>query len=278
MKVVLFCGGLGLRMGEVSARVPKPMVDVGGRPIIWHIMKYYAHHGHSDFVVCLGHQGDVIKRYFLTYNEALTNDFTLAGGSGVELATSDLSDWRITFVDTGLRSLVGERLRRVRPHLEGERYFLAHYGDTLTDAPLPTLIDELVTSDKVANFLCVRPKNYTFHTVRADGAGNVTAIRDINDSDLWINGGYFVFRSDIFDYMQEGEELVHEPFQRLIDRNLLQMHRYEGFWAPMDTLKDRHTLELLAERGAPPWAVWENGHAEDVASPLRQDVASLRRT
>jgi glucose-1-phosphate cytidylyltransferase len=277
MKVVLFCGGFGLRMGELSARIPKPMVDVGGRPILWHIMKYYAHHGHRDFVICLGHQADVIKQYFLHYNEALTNDFTLSGGSGVELATSDLSDWRLTFVDTGLRSNVGERLRRVRPHLEGEPYFLAHYGDTLTDAPLPFLIDELRASDKVANFLCVRPRSYTFHTVRAEPDGAVTSIRDINDSDIWINGGYFVLRSDVFDYMEPGEELVHEPFQRLIERNLLQMHKYEGFWAPMDTLKDRSTLELLAEAGAPPWAVWENGRAESL-SAREQDVVPTRRT
>jgi len=277
MKVVLFCGGFGLRMGELSARIPKPMVDVGGRPILWHIMKYYAHHGHRDFVICLGHQADVIKQYFLHYNEALTNDFTLSGGSGVELATSDLSDWRLTFVDTGLRSNVGERLRRVRPHLEGEPYFLAHYGDTLTDAPLPLLIDELRASDKVANFLCVRPRSYTFHTVRAEPDGNVTSIRDINDSDIWINGGYFVLRSDVFDFMEPGEELVHEPFQRLIERNLLQMHKYEGFWAPMDTLKDRSTLELLAEAGAPPWAVWENGRGESISAP-EQDVVPTRRT
>ena len=277
MKVVLFCGGFGLRMGELSARIPKPMVDVGGRPILWHIMKYYAHHGHRDFVICLGHQADVIKQYFLHYNEALTNDFTLSGSSGVELATSDLSDWRLTFVDTGLRSNVGERLRRVRPHLEGEPYFLAHYGDTLTDAPLPLLIDELRASDKVANFLCVRPRSYTFHTVRAEPDGNVTSIRDINDSDIWINGGYFVLRSDVFDFMEPGEELVHEPFQRLIERNLLQMHKYEGFWAPMDTLKDRSTLELLAEAGAPPWAVWENGRGESI-SAREQDVVPTRRT
>lgn len=264
MKVVLFCGGLGLRMGESSTRVPKPMVRVGPRPILWHIMRYYAHFGYDDFVICLGHQAEVIKEYFLTYNEALTNDFTLSeGGRRIELARSDLSTWTITFVDTGLKCTVGERLRRVRPHLEGEEYFLAHYGDTLTDAPLVTLIDELRRSEKTASFLSVRPRSYTFHTVRADADGGVTSIRDINESDIWINGGYFVLRSDIFDYMEPGEDLVHEPFQRLIDQNLLLTHRYEGFWAPMDTLKDRQTLELLVEAGAPPWALWENGGPTD---------------
>ena len=257
MKVVLFCGGLGLRMGEMTERIPKPMVDVGGRPILWHIMKYYAHHGHRDFVICLGYQADVIKRYFLNYDEALTNDFTLSNGTNVELVHSDLTDWRISFVDTGLQSNVGERLRRVRKHLEGEEYFLAQYGDTLTDAPLPQLIDELVGSTHVANFLSVRPKNYSFHTVEAAKDGSVTSVHDILGAELWINGGYFVLRHDIFDYMAPGEELVHEPFGRLIDAGLLRTHRYEGFWAPMDTLKDRQTLEGLAESGVPPWAVWE---------------------
>jgi glucose-1-phosphate cytidylyltransferase len=247
----------------MSARIPKPMVRVGRRPILWHIMKYYAHYGHTDFVVCLGHQAEVIKEYFLTYNEALANDFTFSdGGARIELARSDLRDWRITFVDTGLQSSVGERLRRVRSHLEGEEYFLAHYGDTLTDAPLPLLVEELQLTGKVANFLCVRPTSYTFHTVQADDDGSVKSIKDIYGSEIWINGGYFVLRSDIFDFMQPGEELVHEPFQRLIEEDLLLMHRYEGFWAPMDTLKDRQTLEALAEAGTPPWAVWENGDGQ----------------
>lgn len=273
MKVVLFCGGLGLRMGEMSARVPKPMVRVGARPILWHIMRYYAHFGHDQFVICLGHQAEVIKEYFLNYNEALGNDFTLSdGGRKIELARSDLASWTITFVDTGLQSNVGERLRRVRPYLDGEEYFLAHYGDTLTDAPLPALVDELRHSGKTASFLCVRPRNYTFHTVRADADGHVTSIRDINESDIWINGGYFILRSDIFDHMQPGEELVHEPFQRLIDKGLLLMHRYEGFWAPMDTLKDRQNLELLAESGAPPWAVWERSAADADGAPKRPVV------
>jgi glucose-1-phosphate cytidylyltransferase len=276
VKVVIFCGGLGLRMGEMTVRTPKPMVRVGGRPILWHIMKYYAHFGHTDFVICLGHQAEVIKEYFLTYNEALANDFTLSdGGLHVELARRDLDNWRISFIDTGLHSPVGERLRRVRPQLEGEPYFLAHYGDTLTDAPLPTMIDDLERAGKVATFLSVRPKNYTFHTVEADASGSVLAIVDVQSSNLWINGGYFVLRSDVFDFMQPGEDLVHEPFQRLIGRDLLLTHRYEGFWAPMDTLKDRQTLESLAEEGTPPWALWQREtDAEPVRSPASAPDAS----
>jgi glucose-1-phosphate cytidylyltransferase len=258
MKVVLFCGGLGLRMGEASARVPKPMVSVGPKPILWHIMRYYAHFGHTEFILCLGHQAGVIKDYFLNYNEALSNDFVLAEGGRVDVLRRDMDEWRITFVDTGLQSNVGERLRRVRPHLEGDKMFLAHYGDTLTDAPLPALVRELEQRpDAVASFLCVRPSSYTFHTVNLGPDQRVRSIEDIHGSDIWINGGYFVLRDEIFEYMRPGEELVVEPFQRLIEQNRLLAHRYEGFWAPMDTLKDRQNLESMAENGRPPWAVWE---------------------
>ena len=137
MKVVLFCGGQGMRMREFSETIPKPMVPIGYRPIMWHLMRYYAHFGHKDFILCLGYRGDSIKEYFLNYKEWLSNDFVLSGGGAdVQLLSSDIDDWRITFVDTGTHSNIGERLRAVRPHLEGEEIFLANYSDGLTDAPL----------------------------------------------------------------------------------------------------------------------------------------------
>ena len=193
MKVVLFCGGRGLRMGEMTALTPKPMVRVGSRPIIWHIMRYYAHYGHTEFVICLGHQAEAIKQYFLTYNEALANDFRLSlGGAQIDVARRDVSDWTIDFVDTGLQANVGERLRRVRRFVEDEEMFLAHYGDTLTDAPLPR---SSTSSGEAARELSLRPpaELHLPHGSRGDD-GRVTAIRDINDADIWINGGYFVLR------------------------------------------------------------------------------------
>jgi glucose-1-phosphate cytidylyltransferase len=256
MKVVLFCGGLGLRMKEASELLPKPMVPIGNRPILWHLMKYYAHFGHRDFVLCLGYRGEQIKNFFLTYDEALSNDFVLSnGGRNVELLGHDIRDWNITFVDTGLHTNIGERLRAVRRHLASEEYFLANYGDVLTDAPLPAIVDELRERDKVASFLCVRP-NYSFHLVRFDGRQIVTSIDSITTSDVWINGGFFVFRHDVFDYMEEGEDLVEEPLHRLIDQDQLVVYRYEGFWAPMDTLKEKQQLEGMLERGNGPWRVW----------------------
>jgi glucose-1-phosphate cytidylyltransferase len=257
LKVVLFCGGQGMRLREYSETVPKPMVPVGHRPILWHVMRYYAHHGHTDFILCLGYRGEAVKEYFLSYNEALSNDFVLSeGGRSVELLNSDIHDWRITFVDTGLHANIGERLRAVRRHLNGEEMFLASYGDVLTDAPIGATVDNLAREDKIGSFLCVRP-SYTFHVVKFGDGGLVAGIEDVTQSDLWLNGGYFVFKREIFDYLGEGEELVLEPFQRLIEKEQLIAYRYEGFWAPMDTLKDRQVLESLWERGTAPWAVWQ---------------------
>ena len=266
MKVVIFCGGLGLRMGEATTRLPKPMIPVGERPIVWHIMKFYASYGFRDFILCLGYKAEVIKEYFLKY-EALSNDFVLLeGGKRVELLQSDIHDWSMTFVDTGLQSSIGERLRRVQPYLGGEEIFLANYGDTLTDAPLPAMIETLRASDKTGLFLCSRP-TYNFHVVQMDEGNVVRDIRDVTTTDTWINAGYFVFRQGIFDYIREGEDLVEAPFHRLIAEDRLVGYPYEGFWAPMDTLKDKQTLDTLYETGMAPWRRQEA--ADHVLDPGR---------
>jgi glucose-1-phosphate cytidylyltransferase len=199
LRTVLFCGGLGLRLREHTERVPKPMVPIGYRPVLWHVMKYYAHFGHKDFVLCLGYKADVVKQYFLDYNEALSNDFVLNGnghdrrGDHLELLSSDIHDWRITFADTGLHANVGQRLKAAQRYLDGEDVFLANYGDVLTDAPLPELIDDFLRQDKVAAFISVRP-TYTFHVVSAREDGVVERIDDVRVSDIWINGGYMILR------------------------------------------------------------------------------------
>jgi glucose-1-phosphate cytidylyltransferase len=257
LKVVLFCGGLGLRMREASERVPKPMVPIGNRPILWHVMKYFSHFGHKQFVICLGFKGEVIKEFFLSYSEAMSNDFVLTnGGREVQLLSHDIQDWEITFVNTGLRASIGQRLRSVRPHLEQEELFLANYGDVLTDAPLPGLIENAKRRGAVASFLCVKP-NYSFHLVQTDENDLVEDVKETTHSDLWINGGYFVFRQEIFDYIEEGEDLVDEPFRRLSAARLLLANKYSGFWAAMDTLKDQQQLEQMLETGNGPWKVWE---------------------
>ena len=244
-------------MREAAEHLPKPMVPIGTRPIVWHVMKYFAHFGHTDFILCLGHKAEVIKDYFLNYDETLSNDFVLnGGGQDVELLGSDTHDWRITFVDTGLRAKVGERLKAVEPYLAGEEMFLANYGDVLTNAPLPEMIENLEQSGKVASMLCTSPK-YTFHVVTLDGSETVQGIQDVTEAGLWINGGYFVLRNEIFDYLRAGEDLVVEPFQRLIHDEKLLAYRHLGFWAPMDTLKDKTMLEDMLESGEAPWRVWD---------------------
>lgn len=266
MKVVLFCGGLGMRLRDYADNVPKPMVPLGYRPIIWHVMKYYAHFGHRDFILCLGYRGDMIKHYFLNYEETVSNDFVLSeGGRRRELLNSDISDWRITFVETGLNANIGERLLSVKKHLAGEEMFLANYSDGLSDLPLPEQIDDLRNRGKVASFLSVRP-NLSYHFVTTNN-GVVTSFRDIAQSGLRVNGGFFVFRKDIFDYMGPGEELVLEPFQRLVEANQLVAYDYDGFWLPMDTAKDKRRLDDLHEKGDAPWHVWRNGARRPVTVP-----------
>ncbi|HEY1308752.1 MAG TPA: sugar phosphate nucleotidyltransferase [Vicinamibacterales bacterium] len=256
MKVVLFCGGLGMRIRD-NENVPKPMITIGYRPLVWHLMKYYAHFGFKDFVLCLGYRADYIKNYFLTYNECESNDFTLSeGGKRLELLKSDISDWRITFVDTGLNSNIGQRLKAVEKHLAGEEMFLANYSDGLTDLPLDEHVAHFTKHGKIASFVSVRP-NLSFHVVQSDEHGRVLAIEDIAKSHLRINGGFFIFRREIFDHMRDGEELVNEPFQRLLQRDELMAYRYDGFWQAMDTFKDRQALEQRYSSGDAPWEVWK---------------------
>jgi len=257
MKVVLFCGGLGARMRENSDSLPKPMVTIGYRPVLWHVMNYYASHGYKDFILCLGYRADLIKQYFLTYSECMSNDFVLSdGGKRLSLLRSDIDEWRITFVDTGLHANIGQRLAAVRPYLEDEPVFLANYSDGLTGLPLTSMIEFCQTRDVIASFLCVKPR-HSFHVVSAKKEGVVSSIRSAEQADIWINGGYFVFKNDIFDYIREGEELVEKPFGRLIKLQQLLAYKYEGFWAPLDTFKDRHYLEELYARGDAPWEVWK---------------------
>jgi glucose-1-phosphate cytidylyltransferase len=257
MKVVLFCGGLGMRLRDYSDQIPKPMVPIGYRPVLWHVMKYYAHFGHTEFILCLGYKADVIKKYFLNYDESLSNDFVLTnGGRSVEMLHTDIDDWKITFVDTGTNSSIGQRLKAVERFVSDDETFLANYSDGLTDVSLPEMITAHSTSTSVASFLCIKPR-HTFHIVSVDGGGGIVkGIQDASHTDFWINGGYFVFQKEIFRYLKEGEELVQEPFQRLIQERKLRAHKYEGFWACMDTFREKQQLDDLYARAEAPWTLW----------------------
>jgi glucose-1-phosphate cytidylyltransferase len=262
MKVVLFCGGLGTRLREHSETIPKPLVTVGYRPILWHLMRYYAHYGHKDFILALGYRGDQIREYFLNYRETLTNDFVFSkGGENIELLASDIRDWRITFVDTGLHSNIGQRLLRVKKYVQDEEIFLANYADGLSDLPLNPHIEQFRKSDAVARFMAVKPA-HSLHLVEANAEGLVTGFGRSADADYWVNAGFFCFRQSIFDHIEEGDELVERPFEQLIKARKLTVHRYQGFWQQMDTLKDKIQYDRLEARGQCPWMVWRDDSAQ----------------
>jgi glucose-1-phosphate cytidylyltransferase len=236
--------------------LPKPMVNLGSRPILWHLMKYYAHWGYNDFILCLGYKGGTIKRFFATYEEWISNDFVVSGGSrGIELLKRDMDDWRITLIDTGLDTSIGERLMKVRPLLEKEPVFLANYSDALSDFPMPAVVDHLEKTAAIGSMLVVRP-NISLHFINKEPNGIVTDVLDAQQASYWINAGFFAFRPEIFDYMKPGEDLVIKPFERLIRLRKLAALEYNGFWRCCDTFKDYQVLENLQARGPAPWELW----------------------
>src|SRR3990172_2698653 len=224
-------------------------------------MSYYARFDHRDFVLCLGYRAEEIKRYFLDYEETVSNDFVLSkGGRDVTLLGRDIADWAITFVDTGLHATIGERLAAVRPHLAGEEGFFANYADGLSDLPLDRYPADFLARDGVAAFVSVVP-NASFHFVETDGGGNVVGLRDVAAARLRLNGGFFVFRSSIFDSLRPGEDLVDGAFPRLMQQKQLVAYRYDGFWHCLDTFKDLQELEDLEARGEAPWRLLLRGRS-----------------
>jgi glucose-1-phosphate cytidylyltransferase len=257
MKVVLFCGGFGTRLRENSETTPKPLVNIGMRPILWHLMRYYSHYGHNDFILCLGYRGDLIREYFLNYNDNLSNDFTWSAlGKRIEQRKSDVADWRVTFVDTGLHANIGERLRKVREYVKDEPVFLANYADGLSDVPIDKMIADHHDKGVIASFVGVNMLS-SFHTVDASPDGLATNINSLGDREILINGGYFVLRNDIFDHIESGEELVEQPFRRLIAKSQLAVYRHKGFWRAMDTFKDKITFDRMEAQGQCPWMLWK---------------------
>ena len=258
MKVVLFCGGLGTRLREYTGEIPKPMVKIGYRPILWHLMKYYAHFGHKDFVLCLGYKADVIKEFFLRYEEWISNDFTLSkGGKELTLENNDIEDWNITFVDTGLHANIGERLVAVRRYVAG-RGDLPRQLLRRAHRPRPQHDDRRSSgpATRSPSFLAV-PPSQSFHLVDLDADGHVASLRLGRASpNLLINAGFFVLRQEIFDYIEPGDELVLAPFARLIKERKLHGYQYERFWC-MDTFKEQQQLTDLYNSGRAPWEVWK---------------------
>jgi glucose-1-phosphate cytidylyltransferase len=257
VKVVLFCGGYGMRMRDDVDDVPKPMQMVGDRPLLWHVMRLYAHYGHKDFVLCLGFGARHIVDYFRHYDETCSNDFVLRqGGAEIELLTSDISDWTITFVHTGLDTPIGERLRRVKRFVADEDVFAANYADVLTDAPLDLMEKDMRDSGAIGSLLAVPPQA-AFHMVDADDEGWVHSISSVASLPVLENGGYFFFTPEIFDHLHEGEDLVTDALVRVAAQGKLRSWAHRGFWKPADTVKERSELDAMARHHQRPWAVWD---------------------
>jgi len=257
MKVVILCGGQGTRLREETEYKPKPMVEVGGRPILWHIMKIYAHYGFTDFILCLGYKGEVIKEYFLNY-EFMNNDFTINLGSQEEFTihrTNSREDWRVTLADTGEDTLTGGRVRRIRPYVDGER-FMVTYGDGVADIDIGALVRHHLAGGKVATLTGVHPTS-RYGTVETDGKGRVTKFIEKPRLEDIVSAGFFVFERGVFDYIPKTDcMLEREPFERLAAEEEFTVYRHEGYWQCMDTYRDFLHLNEIWKRGAP-WKVWQ---------------------
>lgn len=256
MKVVILAGGYGTRLSEETDLRPKPMVEIGGRPILWHLMKFFAHFGHREFVVCLGYKGLVIKEYFAHYrlhNSDLTVD--LARGS-TEYHSTHPEDWRVTLVDTGLDSMTGGRVKRVRAYVDQGPFFMT-YGDGLGSVDLHALLELHREKGRIATVTSVQPPG-RFGVLEVEGEDQVVGFHEKPvEGAGWINAGFFIMEPRIFDYIEgDATVLEGEPLTRLAREGELVTYRHRGFWKPMDTLRDKRVLEAAWESGTAPWKVW----------------------
>ncbi len=255
MKVVILAGGLGTRLNEETLIKPKPMVEIGGKPILWHIMKIYAHHGFTDFVICLGYKSHYIKDWF--YNHMLHNsDVTLNLETGaMEVHKSNAEKWKVTLVETGYHTLTGGRIKRIQDYI-GNETFMVTYGDGVGDVDITALVNFHKNNKNVATLTAVLPEG-RFGALAIDGTSKVTAFSEKTDNKARVNGGFFVLEPEIFKYI-EGDETIFEkdPLERLARDGKLKAYHHDGFWKPMDTLNDKNKLEDIWSKGGAPWKVW----------------------
>lgn len=261
MKVVILCGGYGTRIRDVADDIPKPMIPVGGLPILWHIMKYYSHWGYNDFVLCLGYKGHTIKEFFLKY-EALTRDFTISLSEKADIqyhSRHDEQKWKVTLAQTGDASMTGARVKRIQRYVEGDENFLLTYGDGLGDIDIDKLVAYHRSHGKILTMSGVRPPG-RFGEVMMDTRGMVTEFNEKPQATAGIiSGGFFVCRWEIFKYFNDRENLVFErdPIEMLVRDKQMMVYEHDGFWQPMDTYRDYQMLNELWEKGIAPWKLWK---------------------
>lgn len=254
MKTVILCGGRGTRLGEHGANVPKALIEIGEKPILWHLLKMYAHHGLNDFVLCLGYLGTEIKRYFLN-QQVFPDDFTLSAQEPFQPRYTTAEDWRITFADTGLDAPTGGRIHQITKYLADEETFCVTYGDGLADINLTALLDFHHAHGRIATVTAVHPQaNFGF--LQLNDAGFVTNFQEKPVLDEWINGGFFVFNRRIFDYLGADTTLEREPLEKLARESQLVAYQHTGFWKCMDTYKDNLEFNQLWETKKAAWRVW----------------------
>lgn len=257
MKVVILAGGLGTRISEESDFKPKPMIEIGGKPILWHIMKIYSHYGFNDFIICCGYKAYVIKNYFHHYYMHQADMTIDLGKNTTEYHNSQAEPWKVTLVDTGLNTMTGGRIKRIQSYV-GAESFLLTYGDGVSDVNIPALIDFHKKSGRLATLTAVQTMGrFGALDIKPDDA--IASFMEKPKGDgTWINGGFFVCESGIFDYIRGGDETVweREPLESLAGSGLLSAFRHEGFWQPMDTLRDKNELEKLWTSGKAPWKAW----------------------
>lgn len=255
MKVVILCGGEGTRMREHTENMPKPLVEIGGRPILWHLMKIYSSYGFRDFVVCLGYKGEMIKKYFVERNWRIS-DFTInTKSSRMDFHTkSEEEDWNITFIDTGTGTTKSERVKMAEPYIDGDEFFVA-YGDDVSNVNIKKLLEFHRKSGKIATLTSVNQMSQ-FGIININEKGEITGFQEKPLLGQWINGGFFVFNRKIFSYMKNGRELEKEVFGELTKERQINAFRHTGFWASMNTFKDVIELNKMWDSGKPPWKVW----------------------
>lgn len=259
MKAAILCGGFGTRLREETEFRPKPLVEVGGRPILWHIMKSYAHHGFHQFVLCLGYRADLLKEYFLNY-KAMNSDFTLQLGDRDRIryhGSHGEQDLEVTLSDTGFSTMTGGRIRRIQRYIGDDPTFLVTYGDGICDVDISAVVDFHRAHGKLATLTSVRPTS-RFGVLDVGDTGKVEAFREKPSIEGWVNAGYFVFQREVFDYL-DGDDCVLEqrPLERLASEGQLMAYRHEGFFFAMDTYREFKLINEMYARGERPWAAWE---------------------
>ena len=257
MKVVILAGGYGTRISEESVVKPKPMIEIGGKPLLWHIMKIYSHYGFKDFIICLGYEGYVIKEFFAHYflhQSDVTFDFS--NGGKMNVLGNSAEPWKVTLVETGLQTMTGGRVARLRKYLTGQRFMLT-YGDGVSDINIPALLDFHLTHKQTATLTAVRPEG-RYGMLTFDDPHTVKSFLEKRESESsWISGGFFVFEPEIFDYLDDDSTILERgPLENLALEKRLKAYRHTGFWYAMDKLFDKLHLEDLWSSGEAPWKLW----------------------